>query len=257
MTQWYYSEFGQTKGPVSLAQIVDKVLKQELELESYVTQGIDQPWKKIKEFPELMDKIHTPDSALPTNNDSAMEAFQKYLDGDTSHNVYFYIPISRLIKMSILTLGLYQMYWWYKQWYYWATKKKQAHRSFDREFGWMLAELMILEKIETDKELNAVMGADFNGTRLFWGWVLFGIMLYAFSYVLKLKGVFNTLFYFMSFSFGIAWLLPVQSYINRVNAKLGNKYEKPGTGHYICLVLGIIGWSLEIIHGIRYLLSIF
>ncbi len=256
MSEWYYSEFGSTKGPVSESTIIDKVLKQELEVESYVADGINKPWKKIKDIPELLEKIHQPESAIPHTGDNTMDEFQKYLDGDTTHNVYFYIPLSRLIKMSIFTLGLYQLYWWYKQWYYWACKKKQSHRSFDREFGWMLAELMILEKIETDKELNAVIRSDFNGTRLFWGWVLFGILLYAFSYVLKLKGVFDTLFYFMSFSFGIAFLLPVQSYINKVNAKLGNKYDKPGLGHYLCLVLGIIGWGLEIIHGIRYLLSV-
>jgi len=237
MTEWFYSEFGQTKGPVSESNLINKVLDQELELDSYVTDGINKPWKKIKDIPVLLDKIHEPED-VPHN-----VVFEADFINDDSQvrtgNLFFYIPIRRFVIMNILSLGIYQIYWFYKQWFFWAKKHKQAHRSFDREAGWLLFPLMLFEKIETDKELNAVYRANFNGKLLFWAWILFGGVL-GIGFM-STKGN-NPLYLILSGLgdlFAIVFLLPIQIYINKVNAKLGNTYEKPGLGHYLCIAAGI------------------
>jgi hypothetical protein len=235
MKQWYYSEFGQTRGPVSTAEIIRLLEKQELEPESYVTDGMDNPWKRIREFPEIMEEIQKPQD-LPHVKDFPEEIFGREAPAGTG-NLYFHIPVKRLVIMSILTGGFYQLYWFYRQWHFWAVKHKQAYRSFDREAGWLLFELMVLEKIETDRELNAVCKADFNGTSLFWIWVSVG-MLAGWLYSIPLKG--HDFPFFTSWIFGAAnvlFILPAQKYINRVNAKLGNTYEKPRLGHYVALIL--------------------
>ncbi|MFO7660937.1 MAG: DUF4339 domain-containing protein, partial [Candidatus Cloacimonadaceae bacterium] len=60
MAEWYYSEFGQTKGPVSRSKIVDLVMKQELEPDSYVMNDKDKVWTKIRDVPELEEELHKP-----------------------------------------------------------------------------------------------------------------------------------------------------------------------------------------------------
>jgi hypothetical protein len=238
MKEWFYSQFGQTKGPVSLETVLQLLLTEDLELDDYVTDGIDQPWKKVKDIPEIMQKVHTPQE-IP----HATELPENWLteEGEVrGGNLYFYIPIKRFILMSIVTLGLYQIYWFYKQWYFWARKHKQGYRSPDREMGWILFPWTLLQKIETDRELNAVERSNYSGTLVFWLWVGMGTALY-----LLVAGISNfsenyrTLGYAF-LSLDVLMLLPVQRYINRVNAKLGNTYDKPGFGHYVCLAVPII-----------------
>jgi hypothetical protein len=237
MSDWYYSEFGQTKGPVSEGTLIQKILKEELELDSYVTDGINQPWKKISDIPELLKEIHKPEP-IPHN-----EVFSpEFLTEDISRsqgNLYFHIPLQRFVIMNILSLGLYQIYWFYKQWHFWAVKHKQGYRSPDRELSWILFPWTIFQKIETDRELNAVSRADFSGVLIFWIWTGGGLALYfvirAFSNVIGISGW----AWYLSGCLDVVFLLPIQRYINRVNAKLGNSYDRPGLGHYLCLGIGL------------------
>jgi len=246
MSEWYFSQYGQTQGPISETKLINKVLAQELELNDYVMNSSDGLWKRIKDVPSLLDKLHEPEKAIvhPESTDAQFSAF---LEQDGRHNVYFYIPISRFVKMTILTLGLYQLYWLYKQWIYWATKRGQAHRSVDREFGWFLFPLMFLEKIAYDKELMAVERPDFNPRSLFLMWLLIGVISSVAFSGLKSFGPFFLVLPAAGYCLDLIFLLPVQQYINRVNKRLGNKYEEPGFGHKVCLVLGGLGWLYMVI----------
>ncbi|HOV16059.1 MAG TPA: DUF4339 domain-containing protein [Candidatus Cloacimonadota bacterium] len=235
MASWYYSKFGQTKGPISQKALINKILKEELELDDYVSEESNQAWKKVRDFPQLMDELHKPIdlhiAAPPADFLSAETA------SVSQNNVYFYIPLHRLLVMTILTGGLYELYWFYKQWHYWAEQKQQAWRSPDREMSNIFIVLQIFERIETDKELNRVVRADFNGTALFWTWLLFGLAAWILTALFLNDKVTQAIVTFTLLIADVYFLLPVQKYINSVNEKLGNQYEKPSWGHYLCLAI--------------------
>jgi hypothetical protein len=254
MKQWFYSQFGQTKGPVSLEAVVLMLEKQDLELDSYVTDGIDKPWQKIKDIPVILDKLHEP-RHVPTASEIPSNFMSE--EGEVRvGNVYFFIPIQRLVLMTIASFGLYQLYWMYKQWQYYDRKNRLAYQRERGGLAWLFFPWTIFQKIQYDTELNNVERADFSGVGLFWLWAGAGAGIYL--VVSSMDSLFgkSDLIYYALGSLDVLVLLPIQRYINRVNAKLGNTYDKPSLGHYLCLGIGIFTVAGTLIgSGIRALLS--
>jgi hypothetical protein len=206
---------------------------------SYVVKQGDMQWVKIRDVKPIVTKLQQPETAIPHN-----VVFGKDFFSDNANprigNIYFYIPVSRLIYMTIFTFGLYQMYWFYKQWFYWAHQHKQIHRSVDRELSWWFFPWMIFEKIETDKELNAVERANFNGGQLFWAWVFCGGFLSLLQMTISSYNIWYFVLTIVGGILDVYFILPIQNYINRVNGKLGNRYDPPGIGHYLCVIAGFV-----------------
>jgi hypothetical protein len=251
MSEWLYLQNGRTIGPVSESKIVDMMVALELDFDTNVMSSNDGLWKKIRDVKTLMDKFNTPSVTINCAELPSIEV-QNLGTVEIPHNVYFYIPIKRLILMTFVTFGFYQLYWWYKQWSYWAYKRKQV-RSFDREAGWFLFPLIVLDKIQLDEELNKVERANFDGQSLFFAWLLLcflGSLPFMFFHI---QSTFDPTMFGGAFSISVLLLIPPQRYINRVNAKLGNEYDKPGFGHYACLVVGIFLWIGTIINLVKYL----
>jgi hypothetical protein len=245
MKEWYYSAMGQTKGPVSQHKLIDLILKQELELDSYVADGIDKPWKRIKDIPALLEELHKP--ADITHKEVFPADFADPNAPVRAGNLYFYIPIRRFILMSVLSLGLYQLYWMYKQWQYWDRKERKPYQRPHPNIGWFVFPFMIFRNIQYDQELNAVEKADFSGMAVFWLWLLAGAAIYIITGPLdKVLGDTSLITYLLG-SLDVLVLVRIQSYINRVNARLGNSYDRPGFGHYACLLFGIGGYAVNLI----------
>ncbi len=238
MAEWLYSQYGQTKGPISEAKLINMVLKEELELDDYVMNPKDELWKKIRDVPQLLDKIHEPEKAIPHKVEFGASFFE---EGEArAGNQYFYIPIQRLIIMTIFSGGLYQYYWFYKQYTCWADKRRQSLSPSARSGVSLFRIITLFSNIENDRDLNAQGRPGFNGTLLFWAWALIGGSLSGIAYTESDNPILYYLFAAMGWAFGVFFLLPVQRYINRVNEKLGNTYEKPGFGHYVCILAGIV-----------------
>lgn len=238
MVEWFYSQFGQTKGPIAENKLINMVLKEELELDDYVMNPKDELWKKIRDVQHLIDKIHEPEKAIPHKVEFGANFFE---DGDVrAGNLYFFIPIQRLVIMTIISGGLYQYYWFYKQYAAWQHKRNQQSALTKRSGGMLAAIFGLFSNIENDRDLSAHGRPGFNGTLLFWSWALLGS---AFSGVAYTASNNLILYFFLAavgWTFGVLFLLPIQRYINRVNEKLGNTFEKPGFGHYACILGGII-----------------
>jgi len=222
----------------------------ELDFDTNVMNSKDGLWRKIRDVKPIMDKFNTPSITMNCSEFTG-ETLDKALAGEFPHNIYFYVPIKRIILMTIASFGCYQLYWWYKQWSYWAAKKKVS-RSFDREAGWFLFELIILDKIALDPELNKVERANFDGQSLFFGWMflcLLGSIPFMF---LHNHSSFDPTMFGGAFSLSVLLLIPPQRYINRVNKKLGNCYSQPSFGHYACLVVGILLWIGTIFNIVKF-----
>jgi hypothetical protein len=253
MSDWLYLQNGRTLGPVSEKQLLDKMVAMEVDFDTNIMDTKVGLWKRIREVQPIMDKFNTP-SIIMNCNEITDENMEQVLAGELQHNIYFFVPIKRILLMTIASFGLYQLYWWYKQWSYWAYKRKQV-RSFDREAGWFLFPLMVLDKIQLDEELNKVERADFDGRVLFWGWILIGFLVSAPFIFLHINNHLDFIMYASSAICTTLILLPAQKYINRVNEKLGNQYEKPGFGHYLCLAAGSIFWISSIMNLLKYFIT--
>lgn len=251
MAEWFYSKDGQTKGAVSIQTIVDMVLSQELDINDYVMTPDDGLWKKIQDLPSIMNKIHEPSVTLHFDETTSAELL-KYVTGESKHNLYFYIPIRRYILMNILTMGLYQFYWWHKQWTYWASKRGVSNQFPTRGFISIFREISLLSKIQYDEELNKVERADFNSRALLLGWFFIGNLTWMVSCVLPVEVIIPEIVYWGDYVLASLIFLPVQYYINRVNAKSNNDYATPGGGHYVLVVFGILAWVVGIFIAIRY-----
>jgi hypothetical protein len=114
--------------------------------------------------------------------------------------------------------------------------------------SWILFPWTIFQKIETDRELNAVARSDFNGTLLFWVWSFSGLFFAMLVHISNSHNTLNQFVYYLGGIVDVVFLIPIQRYINRVNDKLGNKYEKPGCGLIIVIAaaLALIVYALSL-----------
>jgi hypothetical protein len=254
ISKWYYSEFGQTKGPVSETKIVCKVLNEELELDTYITDDMDKPWRKIKDVYELMMLIHLPVGSEHSSEDLA-ELDNIYAESRPDI-IYFHIPVFDLVVANVITSGLFQFYWLYRQWSYLNQKLKRVYGYKGAKTSWLFNPRVMFEKIENDTHLKAAGKANFKGAQCAQRWVCLGLSVFIVGFLyewlsitsaIDLKHSVNHLV--LLFTAGGTWLLalwsvlfllPVQAYINNANKKFGNKLSKLGLSGFITIVIGLI-----------------
>jgi hypothetical protein len=157
----------------------------------------------------------------------------------TSIPHYLYISIARLIILSILSCGLYEFYWMYKNWKYIGEKQGKDLPAFRRAFfGWFYLR-SLLKTIRSDRDLNDVESANFSPTGLATGWIIFILI----AAVLSHSGMLIALVIARLMP-SYLFLVPAQSYINRINQTnaLATKHSLLSKGHILCYILGLIAW---------------
>lgn len=157
--------------------------------------------------------------------------------------MFLYIPTERLVGMSIVSLGLYQAYWIYRNWRYLKERDGLTIQPFWRGVFGLLFLHSLLKQIKGDAITNRIQPATFSPDGLATGWViltLLGTLLgRAPEPRVYLIGIIIS-------SASVCFLLPVQTYINAVNEASSirpSHYEWSG-GHVLCLVIGIVMWLL-------------
>jgi DNA-directed RNA polymerase subunit RPC12/RpoP len=161
----------------------------------------------------------------------------------TGSPMFLYIPVSRLVVMSIVSLGLYEVYWIYRNWRYLKERDGLKIQPFWRGMFGVFYCHGILKAIRTDQQTNAIERASFSAGGLATGWIILVILGSAMGRSDEVAVSFlGTLISLPSFLF----FLPVQNYINQVNEKINPRppYKSWSAGHIVCLVWGIIIWLL-------------
>lgn len=159
---------------------------------------------------------------------------------------FLYIPISRLIFMSLITNGLYVYYWIYKNWEFLKNRDGLKIMPFWRGFFGIFFVYGILCKIRGDKNLNSFAVAQLSPGILSAGWVFLSFTGSGLgSRNDSCLGVLGMLISGISSLF----LLPAQSYINQVNDARTPRpsYTPWTTGHVVVLVLGLVFNALVLI----------
>ncbi|MDA3834154.1 MAG: hypothetical protein PF495_12235 [Spirochaetales bacterium] len=162
---------------------------------------------------------------------------------DLGHVIFFYIPISRLIFMSILSCGVYEAYWIYKNWSY---LKNRDHRYHIEPFwrGWMGIFYChsLLKTMHADRELRIEGAPRFAPKLLATIWVILILTAYAMGHnpSVNLEETMIALIIPSCLCF-----VPIQLHVNRVNRKVDPcaNYAKWTKGHIVCLVAGLLIWG--------------
>ena len=127
--------------------------------------------------------------------------------------VFFPVSISKLIIMSVVTAGIYQFYWFYKNWSLIKVNKIRDIRPFWRTLIVVIFCYPCFKEIRLTAE-NLKLERSFAAGWLTVGWIIFA----------SLNGSPDP-YWIMSF-IAVFFLVPVQSAANEINEMLVPGYDK-------------------------------
>jgi hypothetical protein len=155
--------------------------------------------------------------------------------------LFLYIPVSRLIMLSIASFSVYEAYWIYKNWRYIKERDGLHISPFWRGFFGLFFCHGLLRRIHEDKEARSVLLPTFSPGGLATGWVVLLLGANALGRAPSITA--STISAFIP---SFLCLVPVQIYINAVAEKRrpGERFYHWSSGHTACLIFGIIVWAL-------------
>lgn len=238
MRQWFYAEQGQQQGPIPEDRMVEMFRSGTLSADTLVwMEGLDE-WTPARDIENLVPPalspppVPTPAPTPPTQRSAT-----------PPRPMFLHVPVGRLVFMCIISFGLYEAYWIYKNWRYVKERDRLEILPFWRGIFGIFFVHGILKTIRNDEQTNRLEQATFSAGGLATGWIILVLLGKALGRAddigLNLLGM---IIAFPSFLF----FVPVQNYINRVNAKLDPQpaHTPWSAGHIVCLVLGITFWAL-------------
>jgi len=165
--------------------------------------------------------------------------------GDTTP-IFLYIPLSRLIFMSIISFGLYESYWIYKNWRYLKERDNLQIQPFWRGIFGIFYCHSLLKFIHNDLIANTYEKAKFSAGWLATEWIILNLLGNALGRADDIGA--NLLGLIISFP-TFLFFVPVQNYINSVNEmkRCKPQYNSWSSGHILCLVIGLIIWLIYLI----------
>ena len=159
---------------------------------------------------------------------------------------YFHVSITRLIILSILSCGIFETYWMYKNWKYIKGRVGGDLSPFWRAVFGVFYCRKLLRAIHADSDLTDIEPPRFSPTGLTAGWIIF-IFLARVIGDADETGMAGAVVAWLMPSY--LFLAPVQGYVNKINLKR-EVYEKHtlfSKGHILCYIIGALFWSLLLI----------
>jgi hypothetical protein len=159
----------------------------------------------------------------------------------TVEPILFYIPVARLVVMSILTMSIYDAYWMYRNWLFLKQRDKLTIKPFWRAFFPVFFIHSLLRRIK-EQSGSILIPARFSPNGLAGGWIIVAILVNVMArssdFNVNLAGQIITGCSFL-------FLLPVQNYINRINETRPTRiaYCRWSGGQIALIVIGIVAWT--------------
>lgn len=231
MSQWYYVLNGERKGPITNEQLRSLQLPPETQV-------------CTRELPESDNAVnvagliatHSAPTPVPAVPPATMDTNSKVL--------FLYIPISRLIWMYILSLGVYGAYWIYKNWQYLQRRDGLKILPFWRGIFGIVFIYSLFKAIRNDHEAGAIKTATFSASGLAACWIIIWLFIHARG-IYSFANIGTNTFWNVVSLLMIVIFVPVQNYINKVNQAvkpIPAYYNLWSAGHIACMVIGIIQW---------------
>jgi len=175
-------------------------------------------------------------------------------EGSVRH--FLYIPMSRYIIMSLITFGLYQIYWIFKNWEYLKNRDGMDIHPFWRGVFGIFYCHELLRAMHDDVILNKNKPAQFNHSALATGWVIIVIISYLINRISgTLKSDNLVLLSFVVIIvllvIELAFFIPVQRYVNEVNEMINPDvdYYPWSVGHFVLIGIAVVIFGIGFISG--------
>ncbi len=244
MGYWYYVVDSEQQGPFTDVEFAALLSSGQVTSDTLVWTETMENWLPAKDVKQLVMPPQ-PQSPAPAAAPALEWPLQQPATEEPEKKptgpIFLHIPIGRYLFMSVVSWGLYEAYWMYKNWKYLKQRDSLNIRPFWRAIFGVFYIFSLLKTMHGDKEVNAIEKASFPPARLATIWIVLVLIGNAFSRTEDATMyLIGTLISFPTFLL----LVPVQKYINRVNAKLDPrpKYHKWSFGHIVCIILGILIW---------------
>lgn len=208
--QIYVVKEGRKTGPFSLEQIQAMLGSSELSLNDSAWSEGHETWKSL----HVILGVSPPAQAAQAITGSA--------GSSSSKPAYLYIPTSRLIFMSVFSLGIFVSYWVYKNWRYIKERDGLDIMPFWRGWFAFFHFYPLLKHIKEDPMLGHTERPDYSS-----GWLTFGFIIFTIcGNQLIIPSMVTFLF-----------ILPAHNYITRINEADPNRpgYSPWSFGQIFCV----------------------
>ena len=239
--QIYIYKSSQQTGPFLTDQIRSMVKSGQIDINDYAWhEGIVEwlPLHRVLDFGTTIDQASQSVALSPVSSHT--------LPPPKPVSEFLYIPISRLIAMSIATLGFYVTYWMYINWRYLKNRDGLKIQPFWRAWFGIFYFHSLQKAIKDAPIPSGAVPANFSPSGLATCYVIISIINFAFS---RANNSAVTLFLIILELLTFCLLLPAQNHINAINEYRTDRpaYYDFSTGHIVCLILGILYWILILI----------
>jgi hypothetical protein len=238
MKEWFFAVGSEQQGPIEEDVLVNRLQTGQLPKDVLVWTPGMKDWMRADRVEGLI-----PVATVPPMEAGTMPPLPSAVESSPDP-IFLHIPISRLIVMSILSCGLYEMYWIYKNWKYLKHRDHLNIMPFWRAWFGIFHCHSLLGAIHEDPELSRIETPAFSSSGLATGWVVLVILS---NIVVRVPSELASIAAFLLPSF--LFLVPVQKYINRINRKKRphGSFSKWSMGHVVCFVVGIAVWGLTLL----------
>ncbi len=237
MREWYYLDNETKTGPVPEGLLRAKLARGELDQKTWVwTEGMPG-WQPVALVEGLSDG-NVPEYTPPSPDGRLPDPAAR--DAETW---FLHISVARLLVMTYLSYGLYQVYWCYRNWRYLQLRDGERISPFWRAYFGIFWMHDLLGRIRRDWKLATTCPPTFPNSALASTWVVLpflalpsrllgetasGVIVLAFATIMPLC------------------LVPVQVAINRANrAREPRPRMSPWTwGQWACLGYGVVVFGL-------------
>jgi serine/threonine protein kinase len=195
---------------------------------------------------DVLQKLqHSQSSSLKSPQPSPIPDSSEQPVQNSSSPLFLYISVWQLIIFSVVSFGVYQSYWIYKNWRYLKEREGLKIKPFWRGVFSIFFCHSLLHRIHRDKAINSIKQSPFSPTLLATIWVCLAIVSNIIYQQLTGMGgpgpaIYSSIFLTLSTLPFVA----VQNHINFVTrSQVPNEnFYQWSWGHTLCLLLGIASW---------------
>lgn len=184
--------------------------------------------------------------------------YVKMSEVEGSENTYrnegfLYIPVLRLILLSVLTFGVYCFYWQYRNWAYVKEREELSIRPFWRAWFWLFFVYALLKEIRKDSYYHQAAQPSFSPLLLTIGAIFLELISQSINQLpYQAETILAEMVALMIIGPYIAFI-PVQLYVNRCEQKLhsGNTMKSAWSkGHLFCYIWTILAVAFVVLSGL-------
>jgi len=249
--EFHVSRHGEIYGPYSEVMLIDLATKGQLidRLDLCHTDGMAgwEPIESVVALPRrisggdrksaLAMQVARPQKRLPVIRPESQASAQSHVPAQNYDQEpwFLYIPMSRLVTMSIFSFGLYQAYWIYKNWRFLKERNKLAIQPFWRGIFGVFFIHDLLKRIAAYKNLGKFGPPKFSVLAISTGWITIIVL----SNLIGRADSFGLSLLSTALSCGsVLCLIPVQRFINEGNeSRVAKPVYTPWSGGQISVIV--------------------